>query len=151
VIRRVATLFALLLLTALAVQPATAGAQETPAAPLEEFVQQVARLWLAGDAGRLVELIPGENRVVLDTGSGIENANGRHATAALRALFAERETTATRVSTVTLAGAQPPRGFGELVWTYRTRGAPVEQTRSIYVAALWEAGGWRISELRILP
>jgi hypothetical protein len=130
--------------------PGAARAQDAPA-PLEPFVEQVARLWLSAEVGALVELLPADNRLLLDTGSGIEPANSRHAAAALRALFAERETIAARPARVTVASAQPPRGFFELAWTFRARGAPGEQSRSVYVAVLWEERGWRISELRLMP
>ena len=40
-------------------------------------------------------------------------------------------------------GCMEGRGFGELVWTFRVRGAPGEQTRSVYVATRREGGDWR--------
>jgi hypothetical protein len=129
--------------------PAPAATQETTPS-LEAFVQQVARLWAAGDAGGLVELMPSDNRLLLDTGTGTEAANSRHASAALRALFSERETTAVRAVRVTVASSRPPQGFGEIAWTFRARGSPGDQTRNVYVAALWEAPAWRISELRVM-
>jgi len=126
--------------------PAQTGAD----LPLEDFVQHVASLWASGDVSSLVDLIPADNRVLLDTGSGSETANARHASAALRALFAERETLGARAVRVTVSSSRPPRGFGELAWAFRDRGAPGEQARSVYVAALREERGWRISELRIM-
>jgi hypothetical protein len=143
---------------ALLVVPITIGAQPIAAqnvepvnSPLEEFVQQVVRLWSAADVAALVELIPADNRLVLDTGSGIENANSRHAAAALRALFAQSETVGARAVRVTVASTFPARGFGELDWTFRARGAPGEQSRSVYVAAAWQNDSWRITELRLMP
>jgi hypothetical protein len=119
--------------------------------PLQEFVQQVAKLWQAGNVDMLVELFPAEDQLTLDTGSGIETANSRHAAAALRALFAQRESVGTRAVRVTLASPSPPRGFGELTWTFRIRGAPGQESRSVYVATVREPRGWRITELRIMP
>jgi hypothetical protein len=141
---RFATLLLLLLLPA----QARLEAQEPP---LEAFVQQVARLWAAGDVGALVDLIPADNRLLLDTGSGTEVANSRHAAAALRALFGEWETLSLRPVRVTYASTLPARGFGELAWVVRPRAGPGEQTRSVYVAAVRETRGWRVSELRIMP
>lgn len=119
--------------------------------PLETFVQQVTYLWGQGDVGRLMELVPEDGPVVLDTGSGTETVNGRHAAAALRALFSGRESVSARPIRITLAGGTPPRGFGEVSWSFRTRGAPGPQTRSVYIGARWEGSGWRINELRVLP
>lgn len=128
-------------------------AQRGPEArvPLETFVAQVSHLWGEGDAGGLMELAFRDGQVVLDTGSGTQTVNGRHATAALRALFSERESLSVRPVRVTLAGGSPPRGFGEVAWTYRTRGAPSAQTRSVYVGAVREGTAWKLTELRILP
>jgi hypothetical protein len=130
--------------------PAPASAQNAPV-PLEEFVQQVAWLWNMGDVAALVDLLPLRDRVVLDTGSGSEAVAPRHAAAALRALFDARETSDARTVRVTLAGGDPPRGFGQLEWSFRSRGAPTSQTRSIYIGALWQGSAWRISEIRIMP
>jgi len=112
--------------------------------PLEEFVREVVQLWLSADVTAIVSLMQESDRLVLDTGTGIENANSRHAAAALRALFAESETVGTRAVRVTVASARPPHGF-------RARGSPGEQARSIYVAAAWEGDGWKITELRLMP
>jgi hypothetical protein len=127
------------------------AAQEPPRQPLEEFVQQVAWLWNMGDVAALVDLLPLRDRVVLDTGEGTETVNPRHAAAALRALFDARETDDAHAIRVTLAGGDPPRGFGQLVWSFRTRGAPTSQSRSVYVGAVWQESAWRIGELRIMP
>jgi hypothetical protein len=128
-----------------------APAQETADVPLEEFVQQVAWLWNMGDVAALVDLLPLRDRIVLDTGSGTETVQPRHAAAALRALFDSRESSAARAVRVTVAGGDPPRGFGELAWTFRARGAPTSQSRSVFVGAVWQGSAWRINELRVMP
>lgn len=131
--------------------PAPAAAQQPPAVPLEEFVQQVAWLWNMGDVAALVDLLPLRDRIVLDTGSGTETVQPRHAAAALRALFDSREGSAARAVRVTIAGGDPPRGFGELAWSFRARGAPTSQIRSVFVGAVWQGDAWRINELRVMP
>lgn len=128
-----------------------ARAQQRPPVQLEEFVQQVAWLWNMGDVAALVDLLPLRDRIVLDTGSGTETVQPRHAAAALRALFDARESSAARAVRVTLAGGDPPRGFGELAWSFRTRGAPTSQTRSVFVGAVWQGDAWRINEVRLMP
>lgn len=148
------TRLAAMVLLALALGPALSlRAQRGPEAqaPLETFVAQVSNLWSEGDADGLMELAPDHGQVVLDTGSGTQAVNGRHATAALRALFSERESVSARPVRVTLAGGSPPRGFGEVAWTFRTRGAPGAQTRSVYVGAVRAGTAWKLTELRILP
>lgn len=125
-------------------------AQSAPRLPLEQFIQQVAWLWNVSDVGSLVDLLPDDQRVLLDTGSGSEAVNARHAAAALRNLFEGRENVGTRAVQVTISGGSPPRGFAQLAWAYRTRGASAPMSRSVYVAALWDGTAWRISELRVM-
>jgi hypothetical protein len=130
------------------------GAQPLAAqspAPLEQFVRRVGYLWEAKDVDHLVDLVTEAEPVLMDRGSGTERVNGRHAAAALRALFSDLESVSVRPAKATVSGGQPVRGFGELTWVFRTRGGPGEQTRSIYVGAVWDGRNWRISELRLLP
>jgi hypothetical protein len=137
------------MLLLLAAAPLTA--QNTSGAePLERFIGQVARYWAAGDAAALVELAPADSRIVLDLGENLGTVHIRHAAAALRALFAERETASLRTLRVTVAGGRPPRGFGELAWTSRSRGMSDPQTGTLYVGTVWQENGWRVRELRIL-
>lgn len=134
--------------------PAPVASQENAAAPapLESFVLQVARLWAVGDAAALVDLAPADGRILIDIGTeAAGSVQGRHATAALRALFAGRENVTIRPTRVTIAGGRPMRGFGELSWVSRTRGITVPQAVTLYVGTVWEENGWRIREIRILP
>jgi hypothetical protein len=140
--------FLALLLIAAAASPL--AAQGSPSEPLERFITQVARLWASGDAGALVDLAPADSRIMLDVGENLGAVQPRHAAAALRALFAERQTSHIRTTGVTIAGGRPPRGFGELSWTTRSRGMSDTQTVTLYVGCVLEDGGWRIRELRIL-
>jgi hypothetical protein len=139
---------ALIILVLGASLPPVAPAQDRP---LEDFVQQVGQLWNAGDVAAIVALAPPRGSLLLDTGRGLEQVNSRNAGAALRALFGDRETLGVRRVRVTLAGGAPPRGFGELSWSFRARSAPAAQTRTVYVGASWENGAWRLTELRVMP
>lgn len=145
--RRLAPLLALpaLLLTA---EPA--AAQEEPEAGIGAFVRQVAWLWGLGDAVALVDLVADHDALVLDTGRGTATVNARHAAAALRDLFEGRATDSARAVRASLAGGSPPRGFGEVAWTFHARGAPAPHTRSIFVAATWVDDAWRIIEIRVM-
>jgi hypothetical protein len=144
--RAVLALLALLLLCA----PRVLAAQPDQAR-LQAFVASVARLWERGDADALVDLAPGDGRIVLDLGSDEAGAvEKRHAAAALRELFGGRDPVSVRATQVTVAGGEPVRGFGELAWVSRVRGVTDSQTSTVYVGAVWERGAWRIRELRIL-
>ena len=128
---------------------APAAAQRV--APLEQFIKEVAYHWSGNDARSIAEYFQQDAQVILDTGRGTEAVDARHAAAALRSLFAERESVAVRPMRVTMAGARPPRGFGELAWSYRGRGISTAQMYSIYIGVVWTDEGWRISELRLIP
>jgi len=132
--------------------PAAPGAAQdaAPVEPLERFVTQVARLWASGDAGALVDLAPSDARIVLEIGDIRGAVQLRHAAAALRGVFSDRETTGIRPNRVTLSGGSPPRGFGEIAWTSRSRGMSDAETATLYVGAVWESRGWRIRELRLM-
>jgi hypothetical protein len=124
---------------------------QTAPSPLERFVGTVAYLWSVGDAEAIAELVPERGQVLLDTGSGSEAVNSRHAAAALRALFGERQGTAAKPVRVTLSGGQPARGFGELTWSFRTRGAPIPRSRTVYLGAVWTGSVLLLDEIRLLP
>lgn len=142
-----ARVLALLVLVALAAPAGLAG-QDAPRVPLERFVQQVARLWAQGDADALVALAPASGRLMLDLGADAGGSvQGRHATAALRSLFAVRETASLRPSRVTVSGSR--QGFGEFHWVYRSRGMSSQQTASVYFGVVWEENAWRIREIRV--
>jgi hypothetical protein len=145
------TALALILTAAMLALPTAARAQTADGHDLEDFVKQVSWLWGIGDVAALVDLLPSRDRVVLDTGSGPETVTSRHAAAALRDLFASRESDGARAIRITIAGGSPARGFGELAWRFRARGGPAQQTQSVYVGAVRQGNVWRIDELRIMP
>lgn len=140
----------LLLVLAGTLVAAPLHAQSAPS-PLERFIGTVAYLWSVGDAEAIAELVPEREQVLLDTGNGSEAVNSRHAAAALRALFGERQGTAAKPVRATLSGGQPVRGFGELSWSFRTRGAPIPRSRTVYLGAVWTGSAWRLDEIRLLP
>lgn len=145
--RMLRSIFVLLLLCVAA--PLAAQGADSPE-PLERFVVHVARLWAGGDAAALVDLAPADSRIVLDLGENLGAVQPRHAAAALRALFSDRQTSNIRPTRMAIAGGRPPQGFGELAWTSRSRGMSDPQTVTLYVGTVWEGSGWRIRELRIL-
>ncbi|HET7275352.1 MAG TPA: hypothetical protein VFI91_09310 [Longimicrobiaceae bacterium] len=148
--------FAVLLFLAvplILVTPSPAQAQRETAVtvPLEVFVQRVARLWANAEAGGIATLAPADGRILLEIGGETSAVQARHAAAAFRALFADRQSISVRPARVTIAGDSPPQGFGEISWTFRSRGVSNPQTQTLYIGAVWEGRGWRITELRLIP
>lgn len=146
--KRILVLCALILLGATPLRAQDAAAAM---APLESFVEEFARIWAAGDVDAILAMIGEGEPLLLDTGSGTSTANNRHVAAELRSMFGQRETADLQAVRITVAGSDPLNGFGELTWSFRERGAPAEQQRLVYVAAVREGAGWRIFELRLLP
>jgi hypothetical protein len=147
---RILRALALLLLLA---APGTALRAQGGGEPrLEGFVARVVRLWEAEDADGLARLAPSGGRMVLEVGGeGAGPVPERHAAAALRSLFADRETVSIRTARVTVAGGEPLQGFGELAWLSRSRGVSAARGSTVYVGVVWEGGEWRMRELRVLP
>lgn len=148
--RTVPILLALLLMV---LAPRGLAAQQQPgsAQSLSAFVANVARLWADGRSDALVELAPRDGRILLDlAGEGPGEVQPRNAAAALRRLFADRETVTVRPTAATVSGGTPLRGFGELTWVARPRGVSETLSSVVYVGGVWEDGAWRIRELRVL-
>ena len=124
--------------------------QNGSADALGPFAAHIARLWEAGDADGIAELVGRGGRVSLDLGTPGGGAQERHAAAALRALFSERESVSARPQRAAVSGGDPPRGFVELVWASRARGAKGASVARVYFGAIWEDGAWRLRELRLL-
>lgn len=147
---RLPALLALLLLLAGAAPLRAQGGGGEPR--LEDFVARVARLWEAEDASALAALAPSGGRMVLEVGGeGAGPVQGRHVAAALRSLFADRESVSVRPARVTVAGGEPLQGFGEIAWISRSRGVSAPRSATVYVGVVRERDGWRIRELRVLP
>lgn len=141
----------LALLALLFVPGAPLRGQQQGEPRLETFVSHVARLWAAEDADGLARLAPAGGKMVLEVGGeGAGPVQARHVAAALRTLFADRESVSVRPARVTVAGGQPLQGFGELVWLSRSRGVSAARNSTVYVGVVWEDGEWRIRELRVL-
>ena len=149
-INRIIPIFLALLLAVLAPR-GLAAQQQGSAQSLSAFVATVARLWADGRSDALVELAPEDGRILLDlAGEGPGEVQPRNAAAALRRLFADRETVTVRPTAATVSGGTPLRGFGELTWVARPRGVSETLSSVVYVGGVWEDGAWRIRELRVL-
>lgn len=126
-------------------------APDPAAAGLATFFDELAGLWAAADVAAISELLSPDGAAVIEQGAGGAITHPRRAATALRAFFGGRESLAATVASTALAATSPPRGFGEIVWSSRVRGAPGEESRSVFVATIRGQEGWRIVELRFLP
>lgn len=129
----------------------TPFASDPAAAGLTAFFEELADHWAAADVAAIAELLSPDGATVIEQGAGGAITNPRRAAAALRALFGARESLAATVASTALAATSPSRGFGEIVWSSRARGAPGEESRSIFIATIRGEEGWRIMEVRFLP
>ena len=48
-------------------------------------------------------------------------------------------------------GGDPPKGYAEIRWESRIQGTSDVLARTVFVAFVSEDGGWRVTELRVLP
>lgn len=128
---------------------ALAGA--AAAQDLDQVLDRFAGAWHRGDAGAIAELVS-HNGVSIDVGAGAIGPLGpRQAAAVLRRLFDERETTIVRAGIAQIVGGTPPRAFGEVVWSARSRGTTESENATIFLALVREPDGWRINQIRLLP
>lgn len=122
----------------------------TPSQPtLQEAGRVFSAHWSAGDAAALGGMMsPGGVRLNLE-GGGHASVGVRQAVAALRDLHDLHRPGSTRITRVSAAGGDPPRGFAELQWSTVT-GAGEPRTFSLFVGFVQEGGAWRVSEIRVL-
>lgn len=126
---------------------AAAGAR---AQELEQILDRFASAWARGDAGSLAALVS-SNGVSIDVGGGaVGPLPQRQAAALLRRAFDERETTVVRAGLAQVVGGNPPRAFGEIVWTAKFRGTTESEHATIFLALVREPGGWRVNQIRLL-
>jgi hypothetical protein len=138
-------LFALLLA---AFAPGWAAAQEVE---LALTLDRIAGHWEHADASRLAAFFaPGGVALDLDDGE-LGPLPPRQVAAVLRKLLGGRETTALMIRSARVVGGEPPRAFGELAWLFRARGTTIPERTTIFLALVWEEGGWRITQIRLLP
>ncbi len=140
--RRALALAALLLL-------ATAGG--ALGQDLEQVLDRFAAAWHRGDVVTIASLVS-RNGISIDVGDGgqVGPLGVRQAAAVLRKVFDERETTVVRAGVAQVVGGTPPRAFGEVVWSARSRGTTENEKATIFLALVREKDGWRINQIRLL-
>lgn len=125
------------------------GAVLAPQPTLDEAGRIFATYWSGGDVGALGGMMsPLGIRLNLE-GGGHASVGIRQAIAALRDLHDLHRPGPTRLTRISDAEGDPPRGFVELGWTTVT-GAGEPRAFFVFVAFVLEEGAWRVSEIRVL-
>ncbi len=119
---------------------------------LEQVLDRFAAAWHRGDVVTIASLVS-RNGVSIDVGGEggqVGPLGVRQAAAVLRKVFDERETTVVRAGAAQVVGGTPPRAFGEVVWSARSRGTTENEKATIFLALVREKDGWRINQIRLL-
>jgi hypothetical protein len=129
---------------------ASAPAARAQDARLEQVLERFAAAWARGDVAAITALTP-RSGVSVETERGALGVLAqRQAAAAIRRLFDGRQTVSIRPGMAQVVGGSPPRAFGELTWTTRSRGTTVTERAVIFLALVKEGDNWRITQIRIL-
>ena len=140
---------ALLVATAAAAAAPPVRAQEAP--ELAPLLQRIATLWAAGDAGAIARHVAQAGVELEVGGRSVGPIAPRQVAAALRRVFAGRETVSVVATRAEPVGGAEGRAYGELAWGHRPGAhARTEQT-TVFVGLVREGRGWRVSQIRILP
>jgi len=137
---------------ALAVLLLLASAGSAFAQELEQVLDRFAAAWHRGDAVAIVGLVS-RSGVSIDLGGAggqVGPLGVRQAAAVLRRIFDQRETTVVRAGVAQVVGGSPPRAFGEVVWSARSRGTTENEKATIFLALVRESDGWKINQIRLL-
>ncbi|HEX6134705.1 MAG TPA: hypothetical protein VFZ24_12120 [Longimicrobiales bacterium] len=126
---------------------------EAPAASaqrLDPVLQRVASAWQRGDVGAITAL-GARGGISLDIdGSSVGPLGSRQAAAVLRRVFDDRESVSARSRAGRTVGGEPPRAFGEIIWTTRARGTTIPERATLFIAFVHQDDGWRITEIRLM-
>jgi hypothetical protein len=130
-------------------------AGNTPAAAqggeLLRALERVTQAWARGDADALAAQAARSGLSLEVDGRQVGPLGSRQAAAALRRVFDERETVGLRPGQADIAVGSPQRAFVELAWFTRARGTTIPERATVFVALVREDGGWRVTEIRLLP
>lgn len=139
---------AVALLVAL-VAPAPARAQD--AAELGPLLQRIATLWAGGDATAIARHVADAGVELEVEGRTVGPVAPRQVAAALRQVFAGRQTVAVVATRAEPVGGAEDRAFGELAWEHRLGAHARTERTTVFVGLVREGRGWRVSQIRILP
>ncbi|HEX6308170.1 MAG TPA: hypothetical protein VFZ69_08290 [Longimicrobiales bacterium] len=128
----------------------TLGVSSASAQRLEPVLQRVASAWQRGDVGAITAL-GARGGISLDIdGSSVGPLGPRQAAAVLRRVFDDRESVTASSKAGRAVGGQPPRAFGEIIWTTRARGTTIPERATLFIAFVQQDDGWRITEIRLM-
>ena len=130
--------------------PTVLPAQSAVERSLARATAAAAEHWAAGNVSGLGTFAPPDGRVTVELGDASGAVQWRHASAALRSLFGERETMSVDVVDAAVTEGDPGWAFGQLSWTSRVRGTREAQQHTVFIGFAWEGGAWRIREIRLL-
>ncbi len=117
---------------------------------LEQVLDRFASAWHRGDVAALASLVSRNGVSIEIAGEQVGPLPVRQAAAVLRRIFDDRETTVVRAGLAQVVGGTPPRAFGEVVWSARSRGTTENENATIFLALVREQGGWKINQIRLL-
>ncbi len=118
---------------------------------LEDAAETFADRWGGSEfAGLEGSLSPAGVRIQWEA-RHVGSLDPRHAVASIREYMGSREAVATRVTRVEEVGGEPRKGYAEIRWESRIQGTSDILARTVFVAFISEGGGWRVTELRVLP
>ena len=118
---------------------------------LEDAAAHVASLWGAGEVSELEGRLSNSGVRLQWEARQVGSLDPRHAAASIREYLGSREGTGTRLTRVQEVGGEPPKGYAEIHWESRILGTSDVLVRTVFVAFVSEDGGWRVTELRVLP
>ena len=118
---------------------------------LEEAASTFARRWAAGEVSSLEGSLSRTGVRLQWEARQVGSLDRRHAGASIREYLGSREGVAARVTQVEEVGGDPPMGYAEIRWESRIQGTSDVLARTVFVAFVSEDGGWRVTELRVLP
>jgi hypothetical protein len=116
---------------------------------LQQALERAAAALHRGDASGLARLAANGGISVDVDGRSVGPLGARQAAAVIRRLFEDRESVGVRTNMSRGVGGDPPRAFGEIAWTTRTRGTTIPERATIFVAFVHEDDQWRITEIRL--
>lgn len=117
---------------------------------LDQTLVRVARYWANGDVRSIMQNAAASGFALELGRDRVGPVAARQASAALKRLFDDRETLAVNPVLTRVVGGDPPRAFGELEWITRPRGTTIPERRTVFVALVQQAEGWRVTEIRVM-
>ena len=124
------------------------NAKVARAQDLEQTLDRIAAAWHKGDAAAITALAARAGISIDVDGTAVGPLAARQAAAVLRRVFDDRESVSARPGMSRATGAD--RAFGEISWTVRATGTTIPERTTVFIALTREAGGWRVSEIRLL-